>query len=366
MKKTSKNNPLTNIIVSLLCLVLGFAVSFVGVNALTMPQNDKFLSGNLKIHFFEMDTTATGDCFLIQVNNTEILVDGGSEAKAIPSIYNYVSSQITDNVIEYAIITHAHADHIAGFAGDGHCETLFDKFTFNTIIDFPKTNSTSAIYQRYVNERTAEVNAGAKHFTALECYNNQNGATRTFKLTENTQLRILYNYYYDHEGDENNYSVCFQIEQNEKTFIFTGDLEKDGEKKLIANNDLSKVELFKANHHGSNTSNCEQFLNKIQPKIVVIPCIAGTTEYTIQESGIFPTQQTIENIAPHTNKVYCPTQAIVSDPTTKNKFTTQSLNGNIVITSSNTNTTVSCSVSDKVLKDTNWFKNNRELPASWQ
>ena len=42
-----------------------------------------------------------------------------------------------------------------------------------------------------------------------------------------------------------------------------------------------------------------------------------------------------------------------------------SMNGEIIVTSKKDETIVNCSNNNTVLKDTDWFKLNREMPTSW-
>ena len=56
----------------------------------------------------------------------------------------------------------------------------------------------------------------------------------------------------------------------EDNILLTGDLEKEGELSLIEKNDLPKVTLYKAGHHGSKTSSNECLLEVIQPEQVLI------------------------------------------------------------------------------------------------
>ena len=51
-------------------------------------------------------------------------------------------------------------------------------------------------------------------------------------------INILYNYFYYYtSSDENNYSVVTlltqELESGDKHYLFTGDLEKEGENKLV-------------------------------------------------------------------------------------------------------------------------------------
>lgn len=59
--------------------------------------------------------------------------------------------------------------------------------------------------------------------------------------------------------------------------LLTGDAEELAEKEMInAGYDIS-ADIFKAGHHGSDTSNTRGFLNKVNPKYVLISCKLGNT-----------------------------------------------------------------------------------------
>ena len=307
------------------------------------------------MHFLMLGNALAGDCIYIKAGDVDILVDGGSRAGSVPTTSAYIDNYVTDGKLEYVIVTHADQDHIAGFAASNG---LFDRYVCETIIDFPKTDKTTQVYNNYVSKRDAEVNSGATHYTALQCYNNSDGAKRNYQLTETITLSILYNYFYDHKAtDENNYSVCFMITDNDRKFLFTGDLEKKGEEYLVQYNDLSQVELFKAGHHGSPTSSTMTLLNVIRPKICVVTCVAGTAEYTSTVENQFPSQAFINNISNFTDKVYVTTQKDGSGGY-------KALNGNVVVVSGET-VTVNCSASSVLLKDSEWFKAERTCPTNW-
>lgn len=320
----------------------------------------------VSFHFIELGNGKTGDCIYINCGDTDIIVDGGSRTNSSTTIKNYINQFVTDGKIEFGIITHADQDHIASFAGDGSNQSLFEIYEFETIIDFPKTNKDTQVYNRYIEKRNAEVNAGAKRYSALECYNEENGAHKSYELGTNVSLNILYNYFYENQSsDENNYSVCFEIVQNENKFLFTGDLEEDGEEYLVEYNELSKVKLFKAGHHGSKTSSNDCLLDVIQPDICVVCCCAGSVEYTQNLNNTFPTQDFVDRISKWTEKVYVTTVGSIEHNGEKYEdISYESMNGDIVV-SSGSIITVNCSNNNTVLKDTDWFKTYRTMPTSW-
>lgn len=326
----------------------------------------------LSIHFLELGNEYAGDCVYIKAGETDMLVDAGSRKNSLPTIKAYLDNYVTDGKLEYVIATHADQDHIAGFASSSG---IFSYYQCDTIIDFAKTNKTTETYQDYVKYRNQEVDDGAKHYTALECYSNSNGASRQYSLSSKVTLNFLYQEFYQTQtSDENDYSVCFLLTyengSEDKHYLFTGDLEEDGEASLVENNVLPKVELFKAGHHGSKTSSTDPLLNVIQPKIVCVCCCAGSVEYTQNLQNTFPTQAFIDRVSKWTDKVYVTTRVNIHiDEKTgkyKNNDDYRLMNGNVVVMTKNGNVRVECSHDNTILKDTPWFKNKRICPLNWK
>ncbi len=322
------------------------------------PEDDA-ARGELSIHFLELGNKYAGDCIYIQYGDVDVLIDGGSRENSADAIEKYVNTYCTDGVLEYVIVTHGHQDHIAAFAGNSTYKSLFERYECKMIIDFPRTNSTSATYQRYVAARDAEIKAGAVHYTALQCYNNADGAQQSYSLGEGVSMNFLYNYYYEHKTEnENNYSVCMYIQQGDYNYLFTGDLEGEGEELLVEYNKLPKCKLYKAGHHGSKTSSSEALLNVIRPEYVCVCCCAGSPEYTTNQDNTFPTLAALDRIMKYTDRIYVTTLA--TDVDWKNKtWNYTSFNGNIVVKSNGVDFSVEGSNNSEILKNTDWYKQNR-------
>lgn len=376
-KKNVRFNKALTIFLSILSLIIGFCAGVVGNYVYDRKTNNIYKSdyvyGDLEMHFLELGNGYTGDSCYIKCGDVDILVDAGSRTSSSTTIANYLDTQVTDKKLEYVIVTHADRDHIAGFAGDRKNPSIFARYEVDIIIDFPLTNKVGSketgVLKNYYSERDNRVKKGAKHYNALQCYNNTDGGQRTYKLSDTITLNILYNYYYENSSpDENNYSVCFQIEDGDNKYLFTGDLELEGEEKLVANNSLDKVKLFKAGHHGSKTSSNDCLLDVIQPEVCVVTCCAGSVEYTQNLENTFPTQLFINRISKWTDKVYVTTVGtIAKDDSGKWKDVSYtSLNGIVVVKVNNGTLNVECSNNNTVLKDTNWFKNNRTTPDAWK
>jgi beta-lactamase superfamily II metal-dependent hydrolase len=344
-----------------LALLLGAVAGFFGYGIATAPEHkDRLpLGGDLQIHFLDPGVYNAGDCIYIRAGETDILVDGGAKTASVQPIADYLNQYVTDNTLEYVIVTHAHEDHYAAFTAE---TSLFDLFVCENIIDFALTNQkdTAKMYNNYLRERADEIAAGANHMTAAEFLGENSDGV--IELTDEITLTILDSYfYYNKASDENDYSVCFMLSEGTQHYLFTGDLEAAGEEHLIALNDLPEVAFYKGAHHGSVSSGSNALLAEISPEIVCIPCCAGTSEYTDTKANQFPTQAFIDRIAPYTDEVYVP-WVVLNDA----EKTYEAMNGVVIICGDEARTWVICEENNEVLADTEWFKENRTCPDAWK
>ena len=353
------------ILFSILALIFGIILS-AGTYAIAFtPASDqlyRIASGDLSIHFMQLGNAYAGDSIYIKANDNDILIDAGSRTSSYSTISSYMKNYMGDDkTIEYVIATHAHQDHIAAFP------KIFENYEVKNVIDF----GTATKFERngasetktYRDYKTARDNEGA-NYAPVSNYNepdflsnidNANPETKSIDLGSGITLTILNNYFYtEPTKDENNYSVCVLISQGTNHILLTGDLEKEGEIKLIQLNNLPKCVLFKAGHHGSKTSNQPELLEVIQPENVVFTCVAGSTEYTDIKDNTFPTQIAINNISKYTKSCYVTS---LYDASAEKEFT--SMNGDIIFMSNKTETKIVCNNNYTLLKDTNWFKQNR-------
>ncbi|MED3841520.1 DNA internalization-related competence protein ComEC/Rec2 [Niallia circulans] len=70
---------------------------------------------------------------------------------------------------------------------------------------------------------------------------------------------------------KNNSSIVLFAKIAGITWLFTGDLEKEGELALMNKYpDLREIDVLKVGHHGSKTSSTSEFMERLKPKIAVI------------------------------------------------------------------------------------------------
>ena len=378
--KVSKKSPALVIFLVILAIVLvvgvGIAVkimmdkqekegaSNIPDSSQVVPSSRPIYVGDseaIDINFLELGNKYTGDSTFIKAGDIDILIDAGSRQNSATTIANFIDGYCTDGKLEYVIATHAHQDHIAGFVGSNSDQGIFKRYKIDTLIDFTLTNATSAIYNSYVSLRNEKIASGdiVHHYTANDCIQGTNGGKKVFELGEGMTMEILdQKFYRETTSDENDYSVCTLFSQGENYYLFTGDLEKNGEASLVELNNLPEVKLFKGGHHGSYTANTDKLLSVIKPKTVCICCCAGSDEYTKTPENMFPAQDAVNRIAKYTDQVFVTT--VVADDSKGYK----SLNGNINFhCAKGKEYTVTGSNNSTILKDTEWFKANRTWPT---
>jgi len=386
-KKVAKKNPgLVIAIVIILLLIIGGGFAYLYFsgnlnkflnksdnNTTTTNTNnsvraedgiiENIIYDKFQVHFLELGNKSAGDSIYIKAGDTDILIDAGSEQSSAKTIEAYVDKYCTDNKLEFVIGTHGDLDHISGMFGNkekGNYNGILYKYKVDTIIKQAYSVKSTSTYNNYLTAIEYAKSNGAKCYTAAECFNEQNGAKKSYTLADGITMDILYNKYYfeNTTSDENNYSVCTMFNYNDKHYLFTGDLELEGEEALAAYYDgstkektLPKVELYKAGHHGSKTSSNECLLEKIEPKMCVSCCCAGTSEYTNNLEHQFPTQAFINRIAKYTSRVYVPSMIKLID----NTWTYTSMNGIVTVSSDGTNVGLNATNNLTRLKDTEWF-----------
>lgn len=250
---------------------------------------------NLKIHFIDV---GQGDSILIEeAGGKNILVDGGDRSDKIAAkIINYLKDQEVKK-LDYIISTHPHADHI------GSLTAIIDNFEVGTVLDSGKIH-TSKTYENYLI-KIDQKNLNFK--TPRQGDEFGIGDSKIFFLHPDQKLE---NY------DLNNSSLVFLLQYKKQKFLFTGDIEKNVEAKLLQQNPELKVDLIKVPHHGSDTSSYYSWIKNLKPKLAVIQ-VGADNHYG------HPAAEVIELYQNLGTKVY-----------------RNDLNGNVVVTADGKNYTV--------------------------
>jgi len=100
----------------------------------------------------------------------------------------------------------------------------------------------------------------------------------------------------DNDSDFNNHSIVVKLYYKNTNFLFTGDIEREAEKRLLVWQNILNSDVLKLGHHGSSTSTIGEFLDKVDPMIAVIT--VGKNNYG------HPSQKVIERLEDRNIKIY--------------------------------------------------------------
>ncbi|MCM3756942.1 DNA internalization-related competence protein ComEC/Rec2 [Sporosarcina aquimarina] len=155
------------------------------------------------------------------------------------------------HTIDKLIISHAHDDHMEG--ADEVLQELRVKEVHAPVGSLTEKNMIPLLREaKRGNTRIATMQAGEGWKTA--------------------QTEFTYVSPFDEKYSHNDSSLVLLMKNEFGYLLFTGDLEMEGERKLI--NKYGQTELspliLKVGHHGSKTSTTQDFLNFLQPEMAVI------------------------------------------------------------------------------------------------
>ena len=70
----------------------------------------------------------------------------------------------------------------------------------------------------------------------------------------------------------NDDSLVFELRYRNVSMLLTGDIGQEVEKAMIPSLDLLPIVILKSPHHGSGTSSSDEFVRKLNPRVVLISC----------------------------------------------------------------------------------------------
>ena len=213
-------------------------------------------SADLTVHFIDV---GQGDAVLIECDDYDqwALIDAGDRFKdPVAKLRSYLESQDV-GTIHLLVATHPHADHIGGMS------MVLQEFTVLLVAD-SGYEATSALWRDY------------KEFlmtTPIPVIFPRRGDVIQLG---NLELYVLHpSDPVDRYANTNNSSVVIRLEYGDVSFLFTGDVEAEGESEMLSElgnsaSELLDVDILKVAHHGSRTSSSEAFLSVVTPEVAVI------------------------------------------------------------------------------------------------
>jgi len=192
------------------------------------------------VTFFDI---GQGDAILLRTKSHAVLVDGGRGDRILPLLADRGIRRL-----DAVVLSHAHPDHCEGTA---HAVAGVD---VGTIWISPR---------RFHGECAGLVLEAARAPIRLA----RDGDT--FNLGD-IQLTAHIAETRFRRAPENNASIVLRAEMGGRSFLLTGDIEKEAEL-YLSDHDL-RADVLKVAHHGSRTSTSGTLLDNVNPRLAVISC----------------------------------------------------------------------------------------------
>ena len=181
-----------------LLLILTLLLAGCASNA---PATTATSTAELQVHFLDV---GQADCVLLRYGDTDILIDGGNVEDS-SYVVSYLQKQGVEQ-LDLVVCSHAHEDHVGGLPG------VLAVFPTAEVWSPTKTYSSKCFddFVRYADQQDLEIQIPKP------------GKTATFGDLTLTVLGPVEDY-----AETNNTSIVIKAQLKERSFLFTGDMEKD-------------------------------------------------------------------------------------------------------------------------------------------
>lgn len=233
----------TKIILSLLVLVL----IAIWAEIARSPADDA-----VHLYFFNV---GQGDAELIQKGDYQILIDGGPDDSVLAQIGDKMA--LSDRKIEILILTHPHADHLAGL------NQILDRYEVGSIY-LSGAVSSSNLYIEFLDK--------IKQKNIQTIVPDVNQSVDTFADAKLTFLWPGKKYQEQKLDNLNNSSEVVKFCYFTQCTLYTGDIETDEQAQMFAGNTQADyfAQILKIPHHGSINGTNQKLIDKVKPQYTVI------------------------------------------------------------------------------------------------
>lgn len=200
-----------------------------------------------------------GDALLIRSpSGRTVLIDGGSRSQERVGERVLVPGLALLGVrrLDAIIITHSDSDHVNGLVD------VLERFPVDRVLGPTEDVRDAAAFQRVMAVATAR-EIPRFPLTAGDIVN----------LDAETRLRVLAPARTPMQGtrsDDNNNAVVACLEYGKARMLFTGDIELEAERRLLAERADLDADILKVTHHGSRFGTSDAFLDSTTPTTAVI------------------------------------------------------------------------------------------------
>lgn len=238
---------------------LGYIITLVSFTVLSVAGLI-YTYANYNVARVTFINVGQGDCALFKApGDCDVLFDAGgyftNERTGEYIIAPYlIKNGVTD--VEYVIISHMDYDHTIGLVG------LLDTIHVDNLV-IPYGQIDAECSDLIIN-KAKEHNVNILYFTSGDI----------LKVNDNIAITAItpdakQNMYAEGENDT---GIVVRLDYGKTSFLFTGDITSVIEKYLIKTYpDKLCADVLKVAHHGSKNSNCQEFIDTVNPEYAYIP-----------------------------------------------------------------------------------------------
>jgi len=230
-----------------------------------------------KVHVYFLDV-GQGDATLIRQGSLDILIDGGPSPQAIDTELGK-RLPFWDRSIEMVVMTHPHADHLAGLV------EVLSRYHVGEVLYPALATSDEGEYDKPLfDEWLRLIQEKNIKSVLVQAYQELSLGDIIMDVLNPPATPLS-----GTESDVDNNGVVLQVRYGDVSFLVTGDLMQEGEQQLEYERLLPQSTVLKVAHHGSDTSTTDEFLNVLIPQIAVIS--VGQNDYGL------PTAEVVDRLA---------------------------------------------------------------------
>lgn len=217
------------------------------VSAFSVGERESSLKEELVVRFLDV---GQGSAALIQQGDSFMLIDGGDREYSSFVVSYLKKLGITE--LEYVIVSHYDADHLNGIIG------VLNAFACKRVLA-PDYETDTKIYRSFLDTiKEKKISLEYPEF----------GAAYSFAQSS---LLVVGPVSYEY-ADGNANSIGIRISYEDNSFLICGDCTEEAEQDILYAGENVESDVFAANHHGSQYSNCQEFMEAVNPEAVVISC----------------------------------------------------------------------------------------------
>lgn len=257
LREASKKYVAMSVITAAFLMLIGTVIIF---HPFSAPRPD----GKLHVEF--LDVGQGDSAFITFPNGETMLVDSGGriiykqddDAETfepdVPRIGEMVVSEFLwergISKIDHVVATHADADHIQGL------NDIVRNFGVGNAI-FGRIDQTEYEFSELVSQLNG-FGISKMVVTAGEVFEIGGVRIEVLNPTENSAMSA------------NNDSIVLKISFGKTSFLFTGDIERESEARLLKSNTDLQSDVVKVAHHGSRSSSTQAFVDAVRPRYAVV------------------------------------------------------------------------------------------------